>query len=340
MSGTSLDGIDLTYVKLEFSGNWHYRILAAETVPYSVEWQQKLKEAVTYDKAQLEQLNYAYTNYLAEVISKFLSENDIFEPDAVCSHGHTVKHEPENGYTLQIGNLPQLANLMKHRVVCDFRVKDVKLGGQGAPLVPIGDELLFSEYDYCLNLGGFANVSTSVNHKRIAYDICAVNTVLNWLAGKLSLAYDENGEIAASGELDRGLLERLEKISFYDLKPPKSLGIEWVNEQVFPLFRGKLDIASALHTYVEHIGRQIGNNLGKGKVLVTGGGAFNSFLIQKIRQHTSAELIIPSPEIVNYKEALIFAFLGVLKLEGKVNVLSSVTGASKDHSSGVIYEPR
>lgn len=337
MSGTSLDGIDLAHVNFIFSEGWNYRIIAAETIPYSAAWQKTLSEAVFYDDLLLKELNEDYTVHLAEVIAEFLVKNNISEVDAICSHGHTIKHEPQNGYTLQIGNLPQLATSLKKTVVCDFRVQDVELGGQGAPLVPIGDEFLFPEFDYCLNLGGFANVSTRENGTRLAYDICAVNTVLNWLANKMDLAYDEDGKIAATGMTDNDLLEKLENLPFYDLQPPKSLGIEWVNAHIFPLFEGKKDIASALNTYTVHAGREIGKSLAGGKVLVTGGGAFNSFLIAQIQKNTSAEIILPSAETVNYKEALIFAFLGVLKLRGEINVLSSVTGASRDHSSGVIY---
>jgi len=338
MSGTSLDGIDLAYVNLRFSGSWNHEIIASETVPYTQNWQKILSKAVFLEDRQLKELNMEYTAHLAEVISKFLSQNAIFEPDAICSHGHTIKHEPENGFTLQIGNLPELAKRLKHVVVCDFRVQDVKLGGQGAPLVPVGDELLFSEYDYCLNLGGFANVSSKKDGKRLAFDICAVNTVLNWLANKIGFPYDSEGGIAASGGLDEGLLKELEKIPFYEQQPPKSLGIEWVNKQIYPLFEGKEDVASALHTYTVHVAREIGKFLKGGKALVTGGGAFNSFLMKEIARNSSAEIIIPAAETVNFKEALIFAFLGVLKLRGEVNVLSSVTGASRDHSSGKIFE--
>lgn len=337
MSGTSLDGIDVAHVNFNFSEGWKYSILDAKTISYSTDWQKILSEAVFYDDLRLKQLNEEYTDYLAEVISGFLSKNSFSKVDAVCSHGHTVKHEPKNGLTLQIGNLPKLSRKLKKTVVCDFRVQDVELGGQGAPLVPIGDEFLFPQYDYCLNLGGFANVSTRNNNRRLAYDICAVNTVLNWLTNKIDLPYDEGGKIAASGDLDNNLLGKLQKIPFYELQPPKSLGIEWVNEQLYPLFEGKEDVASALNTYCIHIGTEIGKILEQGKVLVTGGGALNAFLVAQIQKNTSAEIIIPSAETVNFKEALIFAFLGVLKLRGEINVLSSVTGASKDHSSGIIY---
>ncbi|MHA6281504.1 anhydro-N-acetylmuramic acid kinase [Salinimicrobium sp. CAU 1759] len=342
MSGTSLDGIDLAYVHFTFSEGWTYKMLAAETVPYSKSWEKMLSEAVAYDDQRLKQLDIDYTRFLAEVISEFLSKNDIFDTHAICSHGHTIKHEPENGYTLQIGNLPELAKLLNRKVICNFRVQDVELGGQGAPLVPIGDELLFPEFDYCLNLGGFANISTKPNGERLAYDICAVNTVLNSLAQKLGKSYDENGKIAASGELNKELLEVLQKIPFYGLRPPKSLGIEWVNRNIFPLFEGYDSVPSLLRTYTEHAAEMIANEFRDSsgeKVLVTGGGAFNQFLMEEIKRRTRTEVMIPSAEVVNYKEALIFAFLGVLKMRGENNVLSSVTGASKDHSSGVIFEP-
>lgn len=340
MSGTSLDGIDLAYVNFDFSEEWKYEILAAETVPYPQYWHKELSNAVNYDASRLEKLNVEYTDFLGQVISKFLSKNGIFDIHAICSHGHTIKHEPENGYTLQIGNLPSLAAKTGHKVVCDFRVQDVELGGQGAPLVPVGDELLFEEYNYCLNLGGFANISTKPNGQRLAYDICAVNTVLNFLSQKIGKAFDKDGEIAASGELIPGLLEELQKIPFYGLRPPKSLGIEWVNKYIFPLLEQYKSVPSLLRTYTEHAAEMIANELrdtSEEKMLVTGGGAFNKFLMKEIQKRTQTQIIIPSAEVVNYKESLIFAFLGVLKLRGENNVLSSVTGASKDHSSGKIF---
>lgn len=341
MSGTSLDGIDLAYVNFKFDESWSYKIMASGTVPYPEKWQKKLAEAVNYDDSSLGKFDIEYTKFLAQVISKFLVENDIFETSAICSHGHTIKHEPENSFTLQIGNLPVLASLTGHTIVCDFRVQDVELGGQGAPLVPIGDELLFGQYDYCLNLGGFANISTKPNGKRLAYDICAVNTVLNSLAQKMGMSYDKDGKIAASGKVIPELREELQKIPFYGLRPPKSLGIEWVNKYIFPLLEPYENVPSLLRTYTEHAAEMITNELrdaSEEKMLITGGGAFNRFLIAEIQKRTLTQIIIPSAEVVNYKEALIFAFLGILKLRGENNVLSSVTGAQKDHSSGKIFK--
>lgn len=342
MSGTSLDGIDIALLNFQKKETWGYEILTAETISYPEEWQKKLSEALFYDDLRLHHFNEEYTSYLAEVIHSFIKKHEVRDLDAICSHGHTIKHEPENGFTLQIGNLPKLAKMLGLKVVCDFRVQDVELGGQGAPLVPVGDELLFSEYDYCLNLGGFANVSTKKNGKRIAYDICAVNTVLNFLASKLSLPYDRDGEIAASGKIEEGLLEKLNSLPFYQQSPPKSLGIEWVNTNILPFFEDTASVASALRTYTVHAAIQIAKEL-KGssgeKVLVTGGGAFNGYLMREIRERTQVEVVIPSADLVNFKEALIFGFLGVLKLRGENNVLSSVTGALKDHSSGTIFKP-
>ncbi|GAB2777834.1 anhydro-N-acetylmuramic acid kinase [Actinomadura fibrosa] len=342
MSGTSLDGIDLALVNFQKNASWSYEIVTAETIPYSADWEKKLSKSSFLKGKELQALNEEYTALLAEVTLSFLRKHSIKDLDAVCSHGHTVKHEPQHGFTLQIGNLPKLATLLDKTVVCDFRVQDVQLGGQGAPLVPIGDELLFHKYEYCLNLGGFGNISTGKTGKRIAYDICAVNTVLNYLAGKMGKAFDRNGEMAASGKPDDELLKKLNSLPFYRQPPPKSLGIEWVNDRIFPLFDTSVSASSALRTYTEHAATQIAKELhgtSEEKVLVTGGGAFNSFLIEEIKKRTDVEVIIPSAEVVNFKEALIFAFLGVLKMRGEINVLKSVTGAQKDHSSGFIYSP-
>lgn len=343
MSGTSLDGIDLAFVTLTRDQNWEFSMGSAETVPYSQDWKHRLSGGIELDPEELQVLDEDYTAYLAETISAFIKKHNLENLDAVCSHGHTIKHEPENGLTLQIGNLPELAELIEHTVVCDFRVQDVAMGGQGAPLVPVGDELLFSEYKYCLNLGGFANVSTSKDGNRIAYDICAVNTVLNHYAEKLGMEYDKDGDVARKGRLNPELLEKLEALPFYKSPPPKSLGIEYVNKEVLPLINSfEKDIPSVLRTFTQHVALQISHEIGNdpsAEVLVTGGGCLNTFLIQQIKKMTLTNLVIPSLEIINYKEALIFAFLGVLKLRDEINVYSSVTGAESDHSSGEIYLP-
>jgi len=342
MSGTSLDGIDLVYVNFDFKNSWSYKILKAETVPYPLNWQETLAGAINYSEERLTDLNKKYTNFLAGIISRFIETHQIKDIDAVCSHGHTIKHEPENNYTLQIGNLPELAYLSGQKVICDFRVQDVALGGQGAPLVPIGDKLLFSDYKYCVNLGGFANISMEKNGQRLAYDICAVNTVLNYYSQKLGKEFDEGGKLASSGELNKNLLKELNKLPFYAQKPPKSLGIEWVKSEVFPILeKYEENIPNILHTFTFHLAQQIAKTLDDGpesKVLMTGGGTFNNFLMRLLKNESQCHFTIPSDEIINYKEALIFGLLGVLKLRDEVNVLKSVTGAKKDHSSGVIYE--
>jgi anhydro-N-acetylmuramic acid kinase len=289
----------------------------------------------------LEKIDSEYTLFLSEIIKKFIEEHHIQNPDAVCSHGHTALHQPEIGLTYQIGNQKQLATLLNQTVVCDFRVQDVALGGQGAPLVPIGDKLLFHEYDFCLNLGGFANISTESNAGRIAYDICPVNIVLNHYVHKMDLEYDDKGQIASRGRLNNDLLNTLNALEYYKLKHPKSLGLEWVNKKVIPIIDSfHLSTGDILRTFVEHISIQISNEINiknNALVLITGGGAFNEFLIERIKTQTKNDIIIPSKIIIEYKEAIVFGLLGVLKLRNEVNCLSSVTGAKYDHSSGHVF---
>ena len=343
MSGTSLDGIDVGQFQFELTekGKWKFHIVNTKTRAYSSYWKDQLQKAISFSETELKGLNKEYTSYLSEVISAFISSHKIENLDAVCSHGHTILHQPSKGITLQIGNLPELATLIGQTVVCDFRVQDVALGGQGAPLVPIGDRLLFGQYDYCLNLGGFANVSSEINGNRIAYDICPVNIVLNSYAEKLGKPFDEGGKLAAKGKVNDKLLQQLNAISFYEERPPKSLGLEWVNEQIFPLLiaSGVSDI-DILGTVTEHIATQIVDQFDQGaSVLITGGGAYNGHLISRIQSKKKLQLILPSSEIIEFKEALLFGLLGVLRLRNEVNCLSSVTGAQRDHSSGRIYFP-
>ncbi|GFD83393.1 anhydro-N-acetylmuramic acid kinase [Tenacibaculum sp. KUL118] len=342
MSGTSLDGIDLAYIKMHENLYEDFRIIQAETVSYSNEWKKKLQEAINYDEKDLQILDVDYGEFLGSILNNFIREHRISKLNFIASHGHTVLHQPENGITLQIGNGQVIANVTQQKVVCDFRTQDVTLGGQGAPLVPIGDRLLFTDYDYCLNLGGFANISYEENKQRIAFDICPVNIVLNHYTRKIDLEYDNEGEIASEGKINMGLLRRLNELSFYQDIPPKSLGLEWVQSTIFPLIDNEeADISTILRTFVEHVAMQIGNVVkNDATILVTGGGAFNTFLIKRIEFFAQTKIKQVSTELTDYKEALIFALLGVLKTQNKVNCLQSVTGAKKDHSSGNIFYPQ
>ncbi|MBT3588416.1 MAG: anhydro-N-acetylmuramic acid kinase [Flavobacteriaceae bacterium] len=346
MSGTSLDGIDVAEIIFNVSenGTWDYKIISSETVSYAKGWKYKLQKAISFSEQKLIALNSEYTLYLAKVISEFISRKKISKLDAVCSHGHTILHQPQKGITLQIGNLLEIASLINQKVVCDFRVQDLNLGGNGAPLVPIGDRLLFSEYDYCLNLGGFANVSfeekiKQQKSKRVAYDVCPVNIVLNYLAEQKGYLFDESGDLARSGKLSKELFQQLNDLPFYKMAPPKSLGLEWVKKEVFPLLKSSaISIEDQLHTITEHVAFQLSNQFKKdSNILVTGGGTYNSYLLERITHYKTINLIIPSPELIEYKEALIFGLLGILKLRNENNCLKSVTGAKKDHSSGVIF---
>ncbi|MCI2230378.1 anhydro-N-acetylmuramic acid kinase [Polaribacter sp. MSW13] len=342
MSGTSLDGIDFVYVKFDENNVSNFKILEAKTIAYSDLWKDKLQTAISFSEDKLQDLDVDYGVLLGEKINDFIAEFKIDNIDFIASHGHTVLHQPENGITLQVGNGQIIANLTKQKVVCDFRTQDVKLGGQGAPLVPIGDKLLFSQYDYCLNLGGFANVSYQKGEERIAYDICPVNIVLNKYAQQLGFNYDDRGKIAASGNYLLNLDTELRSLLYYKEKPPKSLGLEWVQEEVFPRIElVKRKPEDVLRTFTDHIAWAIADVFPENaKVLVTGGGAFNEYLIAQVKNKKNVKLIIPSKKLIDFKEALIFAFLGLLRVDNQINCLKSVTGASKDHSSGEVFYPK
>ena len=338
MSGTSLDGLDLCYSKFTNNGaHWDFEILECETLPYSSVWENNLKTALQMPSEKLLALHSEFGYYLGEKTQEFILKNKITKLDLIASHGHTVFHQPQHKFTLQIGDGRAINIKTGHPVVYDFRSQDVLLEGNGAPLVPIGDELLFSEFDACLNLGGFSNISLKRNGKRIAFDIGPVNIILNEMAQKTGQKYDENGDLARTGFVDYELLNTLNALQFYSKKAPKSLGIEWVTQHILPLIKDQKS-EDLLATFTEHSAVQIANVFKEFEiknVLITGGGAYNGYLIEKIKAKTRTEIQIPQKEIIEYKEALIFAFMGVLRSLNLNNVLSSATGSLKDHSSGL-----
>lgn len=342
MSGTSLDGVDLARIIFtKEEEQWSFKLFESETISYTEDWVLRLQSAIHYKEEQLQELNEEYTQLLGTIIHDFINRYRLKDIDLVCSHGHTILHQPDKGLTLQIGNLPLLSTLVKENIVCNFRIQDVAMGGQGAPLVPIGDRLLFSNYHYCLNLGGFSNVSFEENGNRIAFDISPVNTILNFYAKQLGFEYDNKGKIARGGKLNEDLLNELNDLEFYAKQYPKSLGYEFVNDTVLLIMEDfVLSIEDKLHTFVEHIAQQIALALSQkdSQLLITGGGAYNDYLIERIQYYLPAmKIVIPDSKTIEYKEALIFGLLGVLKVRNEINVLSSVTGAKKDHSSGILF---
>jgi len=341
MSGTSLDGLDLAYCTFVLKDKqWTFEIVYGETVPYSHNWKNRLQNAPNISADELTKLDLEYGKYLGEQTALFIKKHQL-KPDLVASHGHTVFHKPEEGFTLQIGNGAALRSHINCPLVFDFRTQDVELGGQGAPLVPIGDQLLFSEFDACINIGGFANISTEKEKKRLAWDICPANIMMNPIAEKLGNNYDNNGDWAREGKINHLLLEELNKLVFYKEKAPKSLGKEWVEKIITPIInRYSISEKDLLRTLLEHISEQIARDLEdiEGKVLFTGGGVFNQFLMEQIQSKTKNKIIIPSKIDIDFKEALIFAFMGILRLRNEVNVFASVTGATKNHSTGKVID--
>ncbi len=340
MSGTSLDGLDICYASFEKDefGKWNFQILNASTFPYSETWENKLRNAIHLSAEAIFELNAEYGFYLGEKIKEFVKKYSLTNIDFISSHGHTVFHQPQKKFTVQIGDGRAIKLLTDIPVIYDFRSQDVLMGGNGAPLVPIGDELLFSEFDACLNIGGFSNISFKENGKRIAFDICPVNIVLNDFAKQLGKEYDENGDLARNGIINDELLSALNSIEYYQQNPPKSLGMEWVSKNILPKFKNESPVM-ILATFTEHAAIQIANIFNQyqiKKVLFTGGGTYNSFLVESLKTKTETEIIIPEKELIDFKEALIFAFMGVLRMTNENNVLSSATGSSRDHCSGII----
>jgi len=344
MSGTSLDGLDISYSHFIKKGDeWDFKLLNAKSVSYSLELKNRLKNAVHLSGLELTKFNVELGIYFANEVTNFITEENITLIDVIGSHGHTVFHQPESGFTVQIGSGSVIHEMVKKIVVSDFRSQDVVLGGQGAPLVPIGDKYLFSDYYFRINLGGFANISFEEKGKTSAFDICAVNTVLNKYSNKLGLDYDDKGNIASKGEVITDLFVELEKIEYYNQEPPKSLGVEWNDNVLFPILDkfSNLKIDDVMHTYTLHVISQINRVVHakeNKKVLVSGGGAFNEFLISLLSESGNNIIIVESKEITDFKEAIIFSFLAVLKIRGDVNCLAEVTGANKDHSSGVVND--
>ena len=341
MSGTSLDGLDIAYCKFSYCMDWSFEILYFNTINYDSVFREKLRQAPFQKESDIKKLSYAFGCLMANELKQFIAQHTITKLDAVSSHGHTVFHQPDKGITLQIGDPKPIYDLIQKPVVYDFRSQDVALGGQGAPLVPLVDKLLFADYDACLNLGGFSNISFDVHGTRIAFDICPVNIVLNLLSEKIGFEYDNKGKIASQGIVDSYLLDQLNGLHYYSKPFPKSLAWEWVVDHALPLLdRSCFSVENQMRTFVEHIAIQISSVVKRHhltSVFLTGGGVYHGFLLKRLEFMVPKVWVQADDILIQGKEAMAFAFLGLLKLRGEDNVLSSVTGCVKNHCSGSIY---
>ena len=349
MSGSSLDGIDIVFTELEErAGKWAFEIKAAACIPYTTEWKHKLENAASFNAYDYALLHTDYGRLIGETINSFIEKNNLFhQVQLIASHGHTVFHAPQHHMTAQIGDGATIAALTRINVVSDLRNMDVALGGQGAPIVPVGEKLLFSQFNAFLNLGGIANISAVKDDEYSAFDVSPANRVLNMLAEKTGKAFDENGAIARSGEINKPLLDLLNDQLYYRLPYPRSLANSFGTEVIYPLIEAAaIPVADAMCTYVEHIATQVAlaaRDLVSGsetQMLITGGGAYNTYLIEKIQhalQPLNVTVSIPADDIVQYKEALIMALLGVLRWREENTVLKSVTGASRNSIGGAVW---
>ncbi len=342
MSGTSLDGLDLALCRFwqesDKTKNWDFEILSAITVAYPKDLTAQLRNAQNGSALELITLHKHYGKFIAQKVNDFLVGKP--RPLFIASHGHTIFHYPEQGINFQLGDGAVVAALTGLAVVCDFRSQDIALAGQGAPLVPVGDIYLFGEYDLLLNLGGFSNIT--VRSEMIAFDISPVNYALNFFARQLGLEFDRDGQLGKQGKVNNRLLAALDSIDYYSLKPPKSLSDHWFYKKFLPIIQAyQINAIDKLATLYHHISAQIAAVLNhyQGRTLVTGGGAKNKFLIELIQRQVNNEIIIPPMELVDYKEAVVFAFLGLLRWLGIENVYASFTGAVRNTISGSVYLP-
>ncbi|MGB0999082.1 MAG: anhydro-N-acetylmuramic acid kinase [Flavobacteriales bacterium] len=345
MSGTSCDGLDLCLASFsKTTSGFNYNIQQHHFFPYSKTWIQKLKTARQQTGEQVKILESEFTDLQIDCIKQFEKLYPDNQIDIISTHGHTVFHQPALGFTFQMTFGNRIAQKTNKICVSNFRDQDVFLGGQGAPLVPIGDLHLFSDYEVCLNLGGFANVSFNAcfqdTNKRLAFDVCPFNILLNTIIADLGLDYDNNGALASEGKIDESLLNELNQLAYYQKDAPKSLSVEDLDIYYKLLNKNSSSIKTKLCTFVEHFAEQIAQILeDKSTVLITGGGAYHQFFIHRLKAKTNCKIEIPKPELIEFKEALIFGFLGFLRLHNQPNVLSSVTGSKQDHSSGDVHYP-
>lgn len=339
MSGTSLDGLDLALCRFKKEDEGYtYKILKTGFEAYPEHIRLELDQAAHDSGINLIRKHKKYGRMIGRIAKSFLQDTE--KADYIASHGHTIFHEPENQLTFQLGDGASIAAEAECSVISDFRNLDTALKGQGAPLVPIGDKYLFSQYDFCLNLGGFSNISHELKGNRVAYDICPVNIVLNALANEYGSSFDKDGEIGGNGKLNKDLLNELNTIPYYFDSAPKSLGREYAEKHHFRILKSyNIPVQNKLRTYYKHIAEQISTSIkaySRGKILITGGGAHNSFLINELKTHTNHSISLADNQIIDYKEAIIFAFLGFLRILNEVNVLSTVTGAKFDSKCGSV----
>jgi anhydro-N-acetylmuramic acid kinase len=349
MSGSSLDGMDIVFAGLqEQGGYWQYEIKHSACIPYDKRWYQKLQQAVTLSAKDYLLLHTSYGEFTGQKINEFIDENNLHhQVNLICSHGHTTFHLPGKKMTHQLGDGAAIAAATKLPVVSNLRSMDMAFGGQGAPIVPLGEKLLFNQYNYFLNIGGIANISAHTPDEVIAFDVCAANRVLNMLAERINLAYDDKGIMSSRGRINEDVLDKLNALAYYTFPAPKSLANSFGTDMIYPLLTSSdMNIEDCLRTYAEHISVQIKNSLAAFKkdavqqLFITGGGAFNTFLIKRLQKNLEEinfEIIIPADKVIKYKEALIMALLGVLRWRGQYTVLSSVTGASRNSIGGALW---
>lgn len=353
MSGSSLDGLDIAHCTFVFDEDFrlnHWQINAAICASFLPAWTERLRALPNGTALDLAKCHADFGHYAGSLVRDFLKEHPQLPPtDYIASHGHTVFHVPSEKFTTQIGDGAAIAAVTNLPVIADFRTMDVALAGQGAPVAPIADRDLFPGHDFYLNLGGIANISAFHRNQAdgpiVAFDICACNAPMNALTQTIGLEYDENGALAAKGSCVPTLEAMLDADDYFGKPAPKSLANQWVIEHATsPLLAFDASVEDRLATMVAHTSKQIALSVErlrqreKLSVLVTGGGAFNTFLISELRKRLPQDsIVVPDTMAVKFKEAALMAYMGALRVLKQPNVMKSVTGATRDSIGGCIY---
>lgn len=363
MSGTSLDGIDAVISSIEDTQeNVQLHIINANTYPYNSEILKKIRQAL-HDEASSSRLLCSLNVELAYEYSKCVfaiceeSGIDIHDVDFIACHGQTIYHITENTNnevrsSLQLGDGSVLANLTNTTVVSNFRTADITVGGQGAPLVPFADYVLFQHNDktrLLQNIGGISNVTClpkgGSKKEVFAFDNGPGNMMIDYAMQKLfNKKYDNNGETAKQGDLISEMFDEILSLEYFNLEPPKSTGRELFGNHytatILEKYKhySKHDIIATLShitafSIADSYKKFILSTFTIDEVIISGGGAYNGYLLKLIKSYLDFEDVFILEEFgysSEYKEALAFLILGNETLEFNPSNIKNATGASKD----------
>ena len=349
MSGTSLDGIDISLCEID---NNSIKEIHSSAYPFPSELKEEILEAISgqITLEQLGTLDHKLGLLYAKTLTSFLQKYAL-RSESICAiglHGQTLWHAPEsaNPFTMQLGDPNLVVAATNIKVVADFRRADMANGGQGAPFAPAFHRAIFGEKNCAvLNIGGMANI-TLLGEEYLGFDSGCGNVLLDyWAMQSLGVPYDKEGAFATSGEVIEELLEAMLVDPYFAKKPPKSTGREYFNStwlaNTMPLFSSYKD-ADVQRTLLELTAKSIANDINRysvDEIIAYGGGVHNSFLMQRLTQLCKAKIVLSNHYGINaeFMEAMVFAWFAHKRINNEAIDLRTITGARKNSLLGAIY---